>query len=764
MTELRSPPFPPDVLLQHRDWVRALARSLVRDTGSADDLEQETWLRALRSMPRDVRSPRAWLATVMRNRLRDSVRRDARRGEREGVVAQAAARGNAGVGVGARADVIAEQAEAHRSVLQAVLDLEPGFRDVVLLRFFEGLSPAEIAERLGVPHGTVRTRLHRANDKLRAQLDAHHGGDQKAWRRALAPLLFDVDPTVNGRTRKTRTWRITIAAGLVLVAGMVPIAWQLGAHAPRDAGASSDPSANETADVADRGATPAGRRDRARIGAAFTSLVGTGGAATDEGSGSRAAQVTAAVLGADSEQETNGWSVTVVRGDGTAAADATVELRDGNSFAKSGYARVLATRTTDTDGRAVFQVPRQQEVRLSASLGDLAAIGPVIEVADREPDDTRLVLHAATALRGTLISTDGSPIAGARIEMTLTGDVYGPGGVARTDAAGEFAFRALPHAAFTTPANLSITAQGFPHTDHQTPRTALLGDGLRIELAPAVAFRGRCVDEEGRSIADVMISSDSASDSVDSDADGRFVLSGIDAHTNEDGSISISFNPGSHADRRLIIAPGSVAFETLRSSAPQVGDLDDVVFSRGHELRVRVLDQFGAPCARAHVMAFGDATRSIVAQGSTDKEGWIALAHLGNDTFAIEASAHSDDSFGGAQGILRGVGPAVGEVVLTVTQARSVLLEFVNEDGEPVALTNMLAFMEPLDRDETDDEPGGAFSSANGLRSVRLRAKHAGAYRLTVRSFEGHAEVVIDRVVIREDAGVTVKAVMRAQD
>ena len=91
--------------------------------------------------------------------------------------------------------------------------------------------------------------------------------------------------------------------------------------------------------------------------------------------------------------------------------------------------------------------------------------------------------------------------------------------------------------------------------------------------------------------------------------------------------------------------------------------------------------------------------------------------------------------------MLRGIRPTAGEITLTVTHALSVLVEFVDENGKPVALTNMVAFMKPLDRDATEDEPGGAFSSENGLKSVRLRADIPGAYSLTVRSSDGHAEV-----------------------
>src|SRR5687767_4105140 len=54
-----------DELLAQRDWVRRVARALVSDASRADDLEQETWLRAAREP--SPRSPRAWLGTILRN-------------------------------------------------------------------------------------------------------------------------------------------------------------------------------------------------------------------------------------------------------------------------------------------------------------------------------------------------------------------------------------------------------------------------------------------------------------------------------------------------------------------------------------------------------------------------------------------------------------------------------------------------------------------------------------------------------------------------
>jgi hypothetical protein len=61
---------------------------------------------------------------------------------------------------------------------------------VVVFRYFDGLLPAQIAAQLGVPLKTVKTRLHRALEMLRARLDAGHGGGRRGWSGLLLPLVL----------------------------------------------------------------------------------------------------------------------------------------------------------------------------------------------------------------------------------------------------------------------------------------------------------------------------------------------------------------------------------------------------------------------------------------------------------------------------------------------------------------------------------------------------------------------------------------------
>ena len=66
MTPASSSPVPPDDLLAHAGFVRGLTRALVSGDADVDDVVQETWVAALGSQGSPIRSPRSWLASIVR--------------------------------------------------------------------------------------------------------------------------------------------------------------------------------------------------------------------------------------------------------------------------------------------------------------------------------------------------------------------------------------------------------------------------------------------------------------------------------------------------------------------------------------------------------------------------------------------------------------------------------------------------------------------------------------------------------------------------
>ena len=163
------------VLLENARGIRGLARRLAGSAEAAEELEQETWVAALR-FPEQARR-RSWWARVVRNLASDRRKLAARRAARE----RRAVEQRLDQDGGARVSELVERAELHRALVGAVLELPEPYREVVLERFFEGRSSREIAAGSGRPVATVRTQVQRGVALLRQRLEARWGG---AWRQS----------------------------------------------------------------------------------------------------------------------------------------------------------------------------------------------------------------------------------------------------------------------------------------------------------------------------------------------------------------------------------------------------------------------------------------------------------------------------------------------------------------------------------------------------------------------------------------------------
>ena len=147
--------------------LRRYARALTRNTENADDLVQDTLVRALRSEHLfhggEIRS---WLFTILtnlnRNRLRSLARRPAAKSLEDDDAAD-----------------LAGPEAGQRDIERALAMLVEDQRHALLLVVLEGLSYREVAEVQAVPIGTVMSRLARARAQIKAYLD----GERPALRR-----------------------------------------------------------------------------------------------------------------------------------------------------------------------------------------------------------------------------------------------------------------------------------------------------------------------------------------------------------------------------------------------------------------------------------------------------------------------------------------------------------------------------------------------------------------------------------------------------
>jgi RNA polymerase sigma-70 factor, ECF subfamily len=157
--------------LQHLDALYNLARWLVRDPVEAEDLVQETYLRAIRAAHqfRPGTNLRAWLFQILRNTFFTEFKRRAREPVEDPVVLDRLPRPNGPANLDHRL-AIAPDGMAGLDLVAALDRLPEEQRTVVLLADVEDCTMEEIAVALDCPVGTVKSRLFRARGTLKGLL------------------------------------------------------------------------------------------------------------------------------------------------------------------------------------------------------------------------------------------------------------------------------------------------------------------------------------------------------------------------------------------------------------------------------------------------------------------------------------------------------------------------------------------------------------------------------------------------------------------
>jgi RNA polymerase sigma-70 factor (ECF subfamily) len=151
-----------EALFRHH-WPRAYraAYLVVHDSAAAEDIAQESFLAAVRALDRfDRRRPFGpWLHRIVVNRAIDWSRARALRRE----VGEAA--------LGSVAAAARPENPHSRTLASALAELSPEHRAVIVLRHLLEYTPGEIAELLGLPRGTVNSRLRRGLDELAERVE-----------------------------------------------------------------------------------------------------------------------------------------------------------------------------------------------------------------------------------------------------------------------------------------------------------------------------------------------------------------------------------------------------------------------------------------------------------------------------------------------------------------------------------------------------------------------------------------------------------------
>ncbi len=158
-----------DGLSLHRPWLEGLLRRLTGDPDLAQDLAQDTVLKATaHAGPRDRDKTRAWLAAIAVNAARDHGRKVGRRPE----VSDAEAVFHVVPAETPDPEALLLHAEMAACIAEFLDRLSSPQREVVALHDLVGLTHAEIAQRLDVSEANSRVLLHRGRATLKAWLDA----------------------------------------------------------------------------------------------------------------------------------------------------------------------------------------------------------------------------------------------------------------------------------------------------------------------------------------------------------------------------------------------------------------------------------------------------------------------------------------------------------------------------------------------------------------------------------------------------------------
>jgi RNA polymerase sigma-70 factor, ECF subfamily len=163
------------VVLPHLDAAYTLARYLTRHVQDAEDVVQDACLRAMKHVEgfsgEGETSARAWLLAIVRNTAYSSRRRH----RVEDLATEFDERTHSDAVADEHPEAALLRSAAKESLGRALDGLAQEYREVIVLRELQGLSYKEIGEVVGVPVGTVMSRLSRARARLQQVLREEEG-------------------------------------------------------------------------------------------------------------------------------------------------------------------------------------------------------------------------------------------------------------------------------------------------------------------------------------------------------------------------------------------------------------------------------------------------------------------------------------------------------------------------------------------------------------------------------------------------------------
>ncbi len=460
--------------------LHALARSLVHGDADADDLLQDTALAAMAHPPDDrERALGPWLATVLRNRWRMDRRGRARREARERALGLELAEESGADATDAPAAI--DRARTLERLASALVALDEPFRTVVVRRYLDGQSAAEIARALHIPAGTVRWRLKTGLERLRAALDR----STPRWQLALAPLT-----AVKGAAVVKAKTSIVALLVLLLLAGVSAVAFVV-LRSPDRPAAEPHAAAGSAAKPPGLHVRDLGQDGNGGVAARPDPLPGQGRVVVEPMETAEGGLVRGRVIN---------WST----GGGVAGAELT-------------FTSAAGAVTVRADKQGAFELAPARPGTFS--LTTITAAGFLPYAPELEHSPVRIALAPKQAVRGltlflfpaldyfgTVVDGQGAPVAGAKVKLADP-----PAGeqaletIVRewtTDKHGKFTFHAPDGSVFEAAKG---GKRGWAILDGNVATTKQMVIAIGDAAARDATIRGKAMDASGAPLADVLV-------------------------------------------------------------------------------------------------------------------------------------------------------------------------------------------------------------------------------------------------------------------
>lgn len=576
--------------------LQRIALAIVGDEGDAEDIVQGAWLELLKNPRRKL--SQGWLKRLVRFRALDELRsksRDPIRLEEE--VSESQDTGT---------EEVRWKLEAQREVLDAVNSLKEPYLGTVVLRYFEGKGPSEIARELSVPERTIKTRLTRAHEMLRARLGARQQDSLGNWAPGLVAFSginglkasqFTV-PKASALLMK-KAILISVAVAAVL---LVPFAIQSqrGGHEALTKSESVHQSTPAFHPAPDESPSPE----------AFREIV----ASAPQGAKQEQAKFEYA-FPRKPDSEVGSLALQIRWSDGSPAGNLQIGIMQMDAVDA-----FLLSRSYRTDATGFVEIDQLAPGRVTVHTSNTDVEEATIFAAERTL--LELQAHAGISLRGRVLTQQGDPVAGAYIFHTT-----GPGSDAQilpssvSDGMGRYELRDLrTHSyvsarAATHSPSFQVQITGDP--EHTIEQDLIVRDG-------ACTLRGIAYSPTGLPVVDakirievnapwgerpVMANPEQAvrpplAFEVRTDAEGRFESKQVGAGQVRVQARTQSWRPW---EQLVELRAGEPTEITIR-------------FERGASVSGAVRDQNGDPVAKASV--FTEQTVEFGAfRARTDSEG-----------------------------------------------------------------------------------------------------------------------------------------------